>query len=89
MSHDSANKAAEAVRHEIMDVIRGHHVMRVVWGTVSAPITTPTHSVTFTPQGSPTGLPGIRYLASYSPTAGDVAVAAAVGSDLWIIGKLA
>lgn len=87
--HEDAAQAAAAIRQEVLDVIRASHTVRIVWGVVSAPVTSPVHSVTFTPQGSTNGLPGIRYLSSYSPTAGDVAIAAAVGSDLWIIGKLA
>lgn len=88
-----ASSIAQAIRRVVRKVIREEQVVRVIWGVVSAPVTTPVHSVTFTPQGSTTGIPGIRYSAGYNggtaPVANDVAWAAAVGSDWFVVDKLA
>ena len=93
MGQDEAHRLAATIRKIIRSVIRQEQVARVVYGTVSNPVTSPNHSVTFTqavPTGvTPVGRPGIKYLASYTPTAGDTVAAIAVAGDMFVIGKLA
>jgi hypothetical protein len=56
------------------------------WGVVQS---LQSGSLTLTLGGSTTPIAGVRYLASYTPTAGDTVVVDHVGSDIMVIGKLA
>jgi hypothetical protein len=90
---DEARRGAQAIRKIVDLVVRDKHIGRIVYGTVTLPVTTPVHSVTFTeavpPGVTAVGQLGVRYLASYTPTSGDTVLAIAYGTDKVIIGKIA
>lgn len=72
----------------IVDKINTLHVPQMVYGTVSAvSSTTPTCSVTL--QGTSTVITGVRYGQDVVPAVGDVVYCARVGTDLFILGKIA
>lgn len=58
------------------------------WGKVVA-LTTVPNALTVKLSGAPTNAIGVRYLASYTPTVGDVVVVDQLGTDLLVLGKLA
>jgi hypothetical protein len=60
----------------------------VRWGQVTATATAP-NSLSVKLDGSSTATPGLRYLASYTPTVGDTVVAVQNGPDVLVLGKLA
>ncbi len=58
--------------------------------TVQSVQTGPPHSLTVQVEGSSVNVPGVRYLASYSPTVGDTVWCALIdGRDLLVLGVLA
>lgn len=59
------------------------------WGVVEAVNTSPVASVNLYLDGSTTVTPNVRYLSSYTPTAGDTVFVARYGSDRIVLGKLA
>lgn len=69
-----------------------HSSVEVVWGAVVSLQTAPA-SLTCTFDGNTTNVAGVRYVASYTPTANDVVFGlrtpTAHGSDVIILGKLA
>jgi len=58
------------------------------WGQVEAIHTSP-NTVDLYLDGASTLTTGVRYLASYSPTVGDIVVVCRYGTDRWVMGKLA
>ena len=61
----------------------------IQWGVVVSIQTGPPHTLTITLGGSATNIAKVSYLASYTPTNGDVIALLVVGSDLIALGKLA
>jgi hypothetical protein len=58
------------------------------WGVIAAVSAGPPKTVSVNVSGSTTATTGIRYLASYTPTVGDVVVMVANGPDLLVIGSI-
>jgi hypothetical protein len=88
----SGAKARQGVTKQITklitDTINQLHVPQMVYGVVSAVSTsTPTCSVTL--QGTSTVITGVRFTQSYAPLVGDTVYCARVGTDLFILGKVA
>lgn len=73
--------------HEIAgELARSGPTARVRWGTVTAVGAT---TVDVTIAGSTVAIPGVRRLASYSPTINDTVVLLVGAGDLFVLGKLA
>lgn len=76
------------LRSMVVDVVKTMHVPRLVYGVVSAVATaTPTCSVTL--QGTSTVITGVKFDQRYGPVIGDVVYCARVGTDMFIMGKIA
>src|ERR1700733_1143484 len=88
----SSTKARQGLTRQmgnmIADTVATMHVPRLVYCVVAAVSTTgPTVSLMF--QGTTTVIPGIRYESSYTPNVGDTVYCARVGTDIFVLGKVA
>jgi hypothetical protein len=76
------------MRQMVADVIATMHVPRIVYGTVSA-ISTTSPTVSITLQGTATVIAGVRYTVGFAPAVGDTVICARVGTDLFVLSKIA
>jgi hypothetical protein len=58
------------------------------WGAVVSIQAGPPQTLTLTLAGSPTPIPGVKYMANYSPNIGDTVIIWSVGTDLVVAGGL-
>jgi hypothetical protein len=58
------------------------------WGVITDKFTSPYHRVTLTLSGSTVPISNVRYLASYTPTIGDVVFCVVVRGDIIVLGEL-
>lgn len=59
------------------------------WAVVQSLQAGPPASLTLRMGGDATDVPGVRYLAAYSPTAGDTVAVLLAAGDLLVLGRLA